>query len=362
MKILHIINSLYTGGAEKLLLDSIPRYIEKGIDTELLLLCGNKSPFFEQLESQEVIIHSISIGNINKIYNPFLIFKIMPYLKKYDIIHVHLFPSSYWCAIAKLLSLSKIKLIFTEHSTINKRMNKPFWYFFDSIIYKQYNKIVSIGEQIDLNLRKHLKKERTNKFCIINNGIDISKYDYDPLDRFKRNNDRKVIIQVSSFRQKKDQKTLIKAMTHLPTKTILQLVGDGVEREECEELVVSLKLTDRVFFLGVRTDISDLLSHADIAVLSSHVEGFGLVAVEAMAAGLPFIASDIPGLRDVVEGAGLLFPKGNDIILAEFINKLLSDDEFYYKTAQACYVRAKDYDISKMIDSYINIYKELSNE
>lgn len=364
MKVLHAITSLGIGGAEKLLLDSIPIYVRNGIDTELLLLCGNKYPFYEQLEAKGIIIHSITHGNINKIYNPLIIIKIIPLLKKFDIIHVHLFPTLYWVAIAKILSFSSIKLIFTEHNTENRRMQKPMWRIIDSIIYSKYLQIISIGQEIDTNIKKHLKKIDSRKFSIINNGVDIRKYHYLPSERKlnKSNSLQQVIIQISSFREQKDQITLIKAMMHLPDGVILWLVGDGINKEKCEKLVAQLNLQNRVFFLGERTDITELLKQANIGVLSSHYEGFGLVAVEAMASGMPFIASDVPGLHDIVAGAGLLFPKGDEISLSNLIKTLIEDEEFYDRIAQACYERSKIYDINIMIDKYIDLYKRVIDE
>lgn len=75
-----------------------------------------------------------------------------------------------------------------------------------------------------------------------------------------------------------------------------------------------------------------------------------------MASGKPFIASDVPGLRDVVAGAGVLFPAGDEKILAERINELLSDDDYYEKVSQACLERSKEYDINRMVGQYIELY------
>ena len=93
MRVLQVINSFGTGGAEKLLLDSIPIYLKKNIKMELLLLDGTSHPFLKILKEQSNC--KINILGKCTVYNPFLIFKIIPYLKRYDIIHVHLFPSLY---------------------------------------------------------------------------------------------------------------------------------------------------------------------------------------------------------------------------------------------------------------------------
>lgn len=94
--------------------------------------------------------------------------------------------------------------------------------------------------------------------------------------------------------------------------------------------------------------------------MSSHIEGFGLAAVEGMSVGKPFIASDVDGLNDVIRGAGLLFRHGDDKQLAELITPLINDKELYNKAANQCLERAKQYDISKMVDGYMAVYEQIS--
>jgi len=361
MKILHTAISLYPGGAEKLLVDSIPIYRQRGIDVDLLLLIGDETPFYKQLKDRNITIHYFIKGNIKKAYNPFLIFHIIPYLKKYDIIHVHLFPALYWVALAKRLSRSKIKLIFTEHNTNNKRIiKKGIWRFFDKFVYNEYDRIVSISPEVDTIIKNHLA-DKSDKFSIINNGIDISQYRY--VSTYDSNNikDSRIILQVAGFREQKDQSTVIRALQYLPENIVVHFVGDGVTRKQCEQLVHDLNLSNRVSFLGVRSDVPKLLNSADVIVMSSHWEGFGLAAVEGMAAYKPVVASDVEGLNEVVKGAGLLFEKGNEKDLSEIIMSLLNNDEFYKKVAHQCFERAKKYDINTMVDKYIKLYQEVLN-
>lgn len=124
MKILQIVNSLGTGGAEKLLLDTIPLYVDKGIQMDILLLWDNDLPFTKALEKLSCCkIHILKkSGNYKHIYNPLSVFKIRKILKDYDIAHVHLFPAQYFTVFANILNGNKTKLLFTEHSTSNKRL------------------------------------------------------------------------------------------------------------------------------------------------------------------------------------------------------------------------------------------------
>jgi len=361
MKILQIINSLNTGGAEKLLLETIPLYNKREIKVDLLVLDGKEYPFLKELKRKQCCtIYSLGKSSV---YNPLLIFKIIPYLKKYDVVHVHLFPSLYWVALAKLISFSKIKLIYTEHSTNNKRRNSILFKFIDKIIYKPYDKLITIAEEVDLNLKKHVDF-KTSKFQLIKNGVNIQSFfkalPYSKNDFFSKND--LILIQVSSFRYPKDQLTLIKSLLLLPTNIKLVLVGDGEDRNNCENLVAKLNLKERVLFLGVRVDVPRLLKTADIVVLSTKYEGLSLSSIEGMASGKPFIASEVPGLTKVVKGAGLLFPQGDSKLLSTYISKLANNESYYTKVANACIERAKQYDINKMVDKHIEVYKSLINK
>lgn len=358
MKVLQVINSLNTGGAEKLLLETIPIYNEKDLKTDLLVLNGTVYPFLKALIKLECCL-VFNLGN-KSVYNPLLIFKIIPYLKKYDVIHVHLFPALYWVAMAKIVSFSKTKIIYTEHSTTNSRRSSTIFRLVDKFIYKRYAKIVTIAKEVDINLKSHTNC-KPSKFQLIKNGISIKFFNeaipYLKTDFFDE--DAKILIQVSSFRYPKDQFTLIKALALLPVNVKLLLVGDGELKDTCIKLVNKLNLANRVLFLGIRTDVPRLLKTADITVLSTNHEGLSLSSIEGMASSKPFVASDAPGLTEVIKGAGLLFPVGDEIALVKHIMELLNDENYYNTVANACFERSKEYDIAIMVEKHIALYNSL---
>lgn len=357
MRILHVINSLATGGAEKLLLESCTVYQQKGIEVHVLLLNGVSHPFLEQLkENQTCTIHSLGNGSV---YNPVLLIKIIPFLKKFDSVHVHLFPSLYWVALAHAISFSKTKLVYTEHSTTNNRRGNPIFKVLDRWMYSRYSSIVAITPQVLENLKAHLKFKDENRFQIIQNGLNLSQIQsaqpYLKTDFFEDVN-AKIIIQVARFFEPKDHATLIKSLSFLPENYKLLLVGDGVLKPNLEALVSQLELQNRVRFLGVRTDVLSLLKTADVIVLSSKYEGLSLSCIEGMASGKPFVASEVPGLMEVVKEAGVLFPLGDEKALANEIIKLMEDEFYYNKIVAQCISKSNEYDIEKMIDQYLNLY------
>lgn len=357
MKVLQIITSLSTGGAEKLIADSVPLYQNKRIKMDILSLNNSKTPFWKNLElNNNGIIEGLTSKSV---YNPFLVFKIIPYLKKYDLVHLHLFPTLYWVVIAKWISFSNVKLVYTEHSTNNRRRDKIIFKVLDRFIYKKLDEIVCITEGVKDNLQKHLNIKKD--ISVINNGIDIKKFNNadknDSFDFFIKEDFK--LIQVSSFRKQKDQATVIRSLTLLPEKVKLLLVGDGILLENSRRLVIELSLQDRVIFLGNRYDIPALINYCDVAILSSENEGFGLAIVEGMASYKPVIATNIDGVKEIVDGYGLLFEKGNEQELAVHVNRLMEDKEFYRNTAEQCFVRANEFDINRMIDRYIVLYNKV---
>ena len=166
--------------------------------------------------------------------------------------------------------------------------------------------------------------------------------------------DTKLVCMVGRFSEAKDQPTLIKAISKLADDVNLILVGEGPLMDNNKELVNQLGISNRVHFLGFRQDVFRILKTVDIVVLSSHWEGFGLGAVEGMAAGKPVIVSDVGGLSEIVKEAGFVFK--NEKELKNILNSLLTDHVLYKKTAEKCNCKAEKFDIKKMLTTLRNIY------
>ncbi|MEA1994623.1 MAG: glycosyltransferase family 4 protein, partial [Campylobacterota bacterium] len=206
-----------------------------------------------------------------------------------------------------------------------------------------------------------------NKFIVIENGINIEKFKRaKPYKKEKINSDfketDKLICMVGRFSTQKDQATIIKAIKKIPKNIHLLLIGEGKLKEKNKNLAEKLDVLNRIHFLGFRNDIDKIYKTVDIVVLSSNWEGFGLAALEGMAAGKPVVASNVSGLKKLVQGAGLLFPRGDDKKLAEKIKNLLSNYDKYKRTSDLCFKRSQLFDIKKMVQRYINEYKKLNDD
>lgn len=353
MKILQVITSLSTGGAEKLISEIAPMLRDKGHQVDVLAFDGADTAFKKALTDKGIKVYSFGKGC--NVYNPIFIFRLAKMMKNYDIVHTHNTAPQLFAAIGSVLC--SVVLCTTEHNTSNRRRDWKWYAPIDKWMYSRYAKIICISNQAEDNLRKYLPNVKN--VCTIFNGVDINRFhNAKPLDSLKST--KNVVVMVAGFRYQKDQDTLIRAFTHLDKdKYELWLVGDGERRPILEKMIYELGLNN-VKLLGIRNDIPNVLQTADIVVMSSHFEGLSLSNIEGMSVNKPFISSNVDGLREVVDGYGLLFPHGDDKALAKNIEKLMTDKEYYKAMAKRCQERAKDFDIHKMVDAYIDVYKSIA--
>lgn len=362
MKILHIINSMRMGGAESLLVELAPIQKKMGIEVSILELqeADNKA-LIKKLEVEGINVKSIS--KKRSVRNPLNIFSIIPYLKKNDIVHVHLFPANYWTAIAKILSFCKTPIITTEHSTNNKRRNIFIFKYIDTFIYKRYKKVIACSDKALDTFRLRYPNIR----CIsISNGVDVSKYKdakpYSKIELINVSKDIFVTTMVARFNYPKRQDTLVEAISLLPERFHAIFVGGKCDDEgliKTLNLTKKLNVEYRCHFLYIRTDVPRILKSSDVILMSSEYEGLSLSSIEGMASGHPFIASNVNGLREVVEDAGLLFECGNAKELANLLLRLESDKDYYKTTTQKCLSRANEYDIHCVANKYNDVYKKV---
>lgn len=356
MKILHIITSLELGGAEKLLTELVPYQKSMGHLVKVMILSEKGAVFKKDLEEKGVEVLVCKSNSIKSFNN---ILSISKEIKKenYDIVHAHLVHAQYWTRLSKFLDRGKRIYITTEHSTSNRRRESKLMRLVDKFIFNGFNKIISISEATEKSLKDWLRRD-DQSFEIIYNGIDITEFKnslpYSKLELGIKEDDY-IVMMVSRFHSSKNQKGVVEALKWLPVKYKLIFVGDGKLEAEVKKYCEDNNLIGRVRFLGMRKDIPRLLKTADIVVQYSFFEGFGITAVEAMASGKPVIASDVPGLSQVVGGAGYLVDVNNPKDLAKTI--LLLRGENYKIISENCLERSKQYTIEWCADNYLNLYK-----
>lgn len=365
MKILHIINNMSSGGAEKLLVDLLPRLREKEVDVSLLLLnsTGSKAEYLNHIQKCGLPIYELS--HTMHLYNPLYIYKIIKFLRirSFDVIHVHLFPAQYWVAMCSVF-VKKGIFVTTEHCSYNKRMSIKPLKRFEKWIYSHYSTIVSISDSVTNSLRKWIGLA-TDRIVLINNGVNIEKITSAPRLKISDVVSSSIInpfyiLMSARFCEQKDHQTLIKALKLLPSNCIVLFAGEGPLLQDCQKMCKHLQLLDQVYFLGYRKNIYSLMKSVDLNVLSTHYEGFSGVTLEMMASGVPFLASDVFGINDIVTNDNVLFPCGDYVHLATKIDRLMHDKELAKKQIEENLKLVQNYDISVMCNKYLDFYESLT--
>ncbi len=343
-----MISSLGIGGAERLISDMLPQMKIAGVDVSLLVYRRLYNAFEKKLEDSGIAIISLEAKSN---YSPRIVFFLANVMKEFDIIHVHLFPALYQVAFAN--TFVHQRLIYTEHSTTNKRRNKKGFRYLEKIVYDKYSSIVSVSDDVQKSLMRWLNIH-DHRFIVIRNGIDLKSYNIPP----KKGDCPVNLLMISRFVPAKDQETVIRAMRLIDKKVHVVFVGDGETKQLCEELACKIGVAERCHFVGSQSNIPHYISKADVGILSSHWEGLPISSLEMMAGGLPVIASDVEGLRQVIGGAGVLFKERDDHELANIINKLIDNKEYYDSIASLCQKRACLYDIRSTVSEYVKLYSD----
>lgn len=367
MKILHYINNLGSGGAEKLLTDILPLMNERRNEIHLIF-CNDK----RNVEGFSRILDEagIKITNFNtSFYNPFQVFKLIRIVRKekFDIVHAHLFPTQYWLGLASYFFSKKTVLIKTEHSVFNERKDYAVLRPVEKVIYGRYRKIIGITEQVSDNLKNWLNIDQ--KIVTINNGVNLKQIREANLEVPNERPgfmDKEYfnILMVGRFDKddQKDQTSLVMALKILPETFCLYLAGEGHKFEEVKQLANSLNLGKRVHFLGFRNDVYKLMKLVNLNVLSTNHEGLSGVTLENLASGIPFIGTDAVGVNNVVPDSTFLFPKKDPEALAAKILSVRNNVDLQKKMVEKALAHVNQYDIKIMVDKYLNLYETAIGE
>jgi glycosyltransferase involved in cell wall biosynthesis len=198
---------------------------------------------------------------------------------------------------------------------------------------------------------------RRSQYHLIRSGVDLRRFDGS--ERQVSSGDR--LMTVTRFASPKDLTTLLRAMSDLPVSTVLDVVGEGPEFERHRREVRELGLDERVRFLGVRRDVPDLLATADVFVLSTRSEGVPRAVLEAMAVGLPVVASDVGGVSEAITDGreGLLVPPGDERALAKAIACLLENRVFARDLGAAARERVRAFSSDQTVEQLASLYEGL---
>lgn len=354
--VLHVMTEPTGGGAERLVREMNQKLPDYGIDSKVVYFSRRKATGLWPRESCFEMRSMRSLRLILRLRKA-IDESLGSRRSQLLLIHTHLTWPWLYAPIASFGYRSI--LIHTEHNTHNKRRGFPILRILERWIYRRYARIVCISEGTQRALSSWIRDEDlTRRFCTIPNGAPLLRQRNtlrDPGDGLR-------LVSVGSLSYKKGFDIAIRAISEVPELVEeYVIVGDGPERGSLQDLTTRLHLDHKVRLVGWQDDTERYLHASDCSLIPSRWEGFGLVAVEAFSTGLPIIAADVPGLREVVQDTdgGHFFEPERPLSLARAIAELAKtlEDGRDYTTASR--MRAEQFTLDTMISRYASMYRSL---
>jgi glycosyltransferase involved in cell wall biosynthesis len=286
-----------------------------------------------------------------------------------DLVHAHQYTPWFYAASGAIRGWSRPRILFTEHGRHYPDHRRPKRTVFNQALLPWTDGIVAVcGFVRDcLAANEALPRRRIR---IIYNGVDAERFD-GTCDRSRARAAQGVdpadpLVGIAArFAPVKDHATLLRAFARVlrsVPRAKLVLAGDGPLRESLETQARGLGIDSSCRFLGVRRDIPALLPSWDVFCLSSLSEGTSVTLLEAMACGLPVVATRVGGNPEIVEEGktGLLAPRGDDAKLAEAIVRVLTDPTRARAMGEAGRARARSaFTLERMAEDYRALYRGL---
>lgn len=351
LRVCHVSLTLKTGGLERLLAD-IARHHDANRCRPEFLAISEIGRFADIIRDAGCTVHVLQpsgrVGQLRQMTNLFR-------TGRFDVIHTHnTYPHIYASIAARLAGVPVV---------VNTRHGQRAGHGWKSRTQFRWashlvNKIIAVSDDA-AGLCVHADGVAERKVIRIWNGIDADDF------RFRGPSQAPIAVSVARLSAEKDFPTLLRAMK-IAVATVpelkLKLAGDGPEREKLEQLSRDLELSKHVEFLGDCRDVPSLLAQAGFFVSSSLTEGISLTLLEAMAVGLPVIATRVGGNTEIVDAprTGRLVPSANPEALAAAIVEMCRQPESWMQMGIAGRQRVEEhFEVKRMVSDYEELYRNL---
>ncbi len=364
MRVLQIVPTLTVGGAERVAALLALHLHRSGYATGLLSLYDPPGTWFEsELRAEGVPLFFLAkrpgldprmIGRIARVLRVF----------RPDVLHTHLYVLKY--ALPALVAWRRCSVVHTLHNLAPYEVELPSR-MLQYLAFRAGVVPVAIGDSVAESVRQVYGLAPVR---VVPNGIPVAGFAPTPAAREEVRAslalppEAPVFVTVGRLSLQKNSAALLRAFASQALRSLgahLLLAGDGDLRSQLEQFALRLSLGDRIRFLGVRSDVPRLLAAADVFALASRYEGNPLTVMEAMAAGLPVVATRVGCVPELVSpDTGLLVAPGDEPALEAALRELAADlPRARAMGATAARIAAARFDVSSMARSYEALYAEI---
>ncbi len=363
VSVAHLETSSEWRGGQQQIAYLVGQLLKHGVNT--LLICRRGSQILRHFDSTGLPVEAVKIRNPWDILAAGKIAKILK-SQGFRILHAH---SSHALSLGLLVKMLLPKIILIASRRVDFPVRKP---LIGSLKYNNrlVNTIVCVSENVASVLRRCGVEE--SKITVIHSGIDLNRFSpraqtEDLRQTYKIPEKAIVVGTVAAMVGHKDYPTLLEAAARVlrhREDAIFCAAGEGPDRGKLERIHAQLELGNRFLFLGFRENVSQIYKLFDIFVLASRMEGLGTAALEAMASGLPVIATSAGGIAEIIvdNSNGLLVPSNDPDALADAIIKLIDESRLRERLAENAIETVSRFSIENTALKHITLYKDLLRE
>lgn len=363
MKLLYVITGLGGGGAEKVVVDLAERMHALGHQVKIAYLKGE---IVVRPQNSAIELVYLGLEHLSSGHHAYKNYKALIGNFKPDVVHAHMVHANIFTRLARIFTAVP-KLICTAHSNNEGGKLRMLAYRLTD----SHSELLTNVSQAAVDNFIALGAATKNRIQLVYNGIDLNKFQHDTSAQqqiraeLHLGADPLLFVAVGRLHEAKDYPNLLAAfalfLANHPAdqQAHLAIAGEGEQRQHLEKQIEQLQLQAHVTLLGRRNDIVKLMSAADVFVLSSSFEGFGLVVAEAMACQTYVVATDCGGVREVMGGYGCLCPRQNSIALAEAMQYAiqLSSEQRMLNNQQADQYVQQHFNLDQIIQQWLVIYE-----
>ena len=336
-----VVDSLDVGGAERHVADLALALGHEGHGPEVA--CSVAGPLSARLDGAGVPVRPLVGRLVKRRASAAYAHRLRRLVRegRFDLVHAHVYASTVAAAVATLGA--GIPLVVTEHTEAS--WQGPGARLLNGWVCRRARRVIAVSDAIR---RRAIERDRVppERVTVVPNSVaPTAAPEHSPPDIPDGLRGRPLVGVVARHQPEKGVQTFLKAAARVALRfpeVRFLVVGDGPLRGELEFLAERVGLSGRAYFLGFRSDAASIMRSLDVLVVPSRTEGSPLVTLEAMAAGVPVVASAVGGIPDQIrhESEGLLVPSGDPVALSDALLRLLGDPGFGRALGEAGRLRA----------------------